>query len=138
MRVRMKGRFIFAAATFLAAATHLAACSGSPNAFQPIAYGAKPWQPPPGWDPEPPCSTGYYVAIDSCPGCTGISYALCVGDNFSQCVCGGPFTPGATCPQTLACSVDDFPPQNWTEFTDYAGPGWAGLKSGAAGAGDGG
>jgi hypothetical protein len=118
------------AAAFLAVVAHIA-CSGEANSFQPITYGAKPWLPPAGWDPEPPCSTGYYVAIDSCMGCSGISYALCTGDTFSQCVCGGPFTPGATCPQTLVCSVDDFPPQNWMEFTDYAGPGWAGLKSGS-------
>jgi hypothetical protein len=130
MRVRMKVRFIIAAAALLMAASHLA-CSGNPDAFQPIAYGAKPWQPPPGWDPEPPCVTGYYVAIDSCADCTGISYALCTGNSFTQCVCGGPFTPGATCPQTFACAADDFPPQNWMEFIDYAGPGWAGLKSGA-------
>lgn len=104
------------------------ACSGGgPDAFQPVAYGARPWSPPPGWDPEPPCGTGYYVAIDSCPGCNGISYALCTGTTFTQCTCGGPFTPGATCPQTLVCAMDDFPPQNWTEFTDYAGPGWIGL-----------
>jgi hypothetical protein len=103
-------------------------CSaGGPDAFQPIAYGARPWSPPPGWDPEPPCSTGYYVAIDSCAGCGGISYALCTGVSFTQCTCGGPFRPGATCPQTFVCSTDDFPPQNWMEFTDYAGPGWAGL-----------
>ena len=133
MRFRMKVRFIVASAAFLALAHP--ACTGDPNAFQPIAYGAKPWQPPSGWNPQPPCSTGYYVAIDSCPGCSGISYALCNGDTFTQCVCGGPFTPGATCPQTFACSADDFPPQNWSEFTDYAGIGWAGLKSDAGAAG---
>ena len=99
-----------------------------PNAFQPIAYGARPWQPPPGWDPEPACSTGYFVAIDSCPGCSEISYALCVGNVFDQCVCGGPSWPGAICPQQLPCSENDFPPRNWLEFTDYAGPGWAGLS----------
>jgi hypothetical protein len=119
----------------------IGACWGrggaGPDAFQAVAYGARPWTPPPGWDPEPPCGTGYYVAIDTCPGCNGISYALCTGTNFTQCTCGGPFTPGATCPQTFVCATDDFPPQNWLEFTDYAGPGWAGLdsKTGAADAG---
>jgi hypothetical protein len=138
MRVRVKVRFVVAALAFVAAAAHLG-CSDEANSFQPVAYGAKPWLPPPGWDPEPPCPTGYYVAIDSCTGCTGLSYALCDGDTFSQCVCGGPFTPGAACPQTFACSANDFPPQNWAEFTDYAGPGWAGLKAGSgAAAGDGG
>jgi len=132
MRARTKVRFLVAVAVAaLLGGAALVACSGDANSFQPITYGAKPWQPPAGWDPEPPCPVGYYVAINSCTGCTGISYALCVGDNFSQCVCGGPFTPGATCPQTFACSTDDFPPQNWAEFTDYAGPGWAGLKAGA-------
>ncbi len=136
MQIRVKGpcRFVLGVAAFLGAAAG-PACSDS-NAFQPVAYGAKPWAPPPGWDPEPPCSTGYYVAIDSCEGCTGISYALCVGDSFTQCVCGTTFSLGAMCPQTLPCSTDDFPPQNWTEFTDYAGPGWAGLgKSADAGGG---
>ena len=105
-----------------------AGCVNDPNAFQPIAYGARPWQPPPGWDPEPACPTGYFVAIDSCAGCSDISYALCVGNVFDQCVCGGPSWPGAMCPQGLACSENDFPPRNWLEFTDYAGPGWAGLS----------
>lgn len=114
------------AAVSLAAAG--AGCVNDPNAFQPIAYGARPWQPPPGWDPEPACSTGYFVAIDSCPGCSEISYALCVGNVFDQCVCGGPSWPGAICPQGLPCSENDFPPRNWLEFTDYAGPGWAGLS----------
>ena len=100
---------------------------GGPDAFQPIAYGARPWSPPPGWDPVPACGAGYYVAIDSCSGCSGISYALCTGTTFTQCTCGGPFTPGATCPHTFFCAMDDFPPQNWMEFADYAGPGWAGL-----------
>jgi hypothetical protein len=81
--------------------------------------------------------TGYFVAIDTCQGCTGISYALCDGDQFSQCVCGGSFSSGASCPQQLPCSTDDFPPPNWVEFTDYAGPGWAGLDL-KADAGDGG
>jgi hypothetical protein len=103
------------------------ACSGSPDAFQPVAYGAQLWSPPAGWDPEPICTTGYYVAIDTCAGCSAISYALCDGMAFTQCVCGGPFWPGAVCPQTFVCADDDFPPYNWIEFTDYAGPGWAGL-----------
>ncbi|HVZ87869.1 MAG TPA: hypothetical protein VHG72_12920 [Polyangia bacterium] len=111
----------------LAASLFGVGCGQGPDVFQPVAYGARPWSPPPGWDPEPPCETGYYVAIDSCPGCTGISYALCTGTNFTQCTCGGSFTPGATCPQTFVCGPDDFPPQDWMEFTDYAGPGWAGL-----------
>lgn len=118
---------------FLAAFAALigSSCSENPNAFQPITEGAKPWSPPAGWDPEPACVTGYFIAINSCPGCADISYALCVGDTFTQCVCGGPFWPGALCPQTFACSADDFPPANWMEFTDYAGPGWAGLQSSA-------
>lgn len=113
-------------------------CGQGPNAFQPVAYGARPWTPPPDWDPEPPCGTGYYIAIDSCPGCSGISYALCTGTSFTQCTCGGPFTPGATCPQTFVCGTDDFPPQNWMEFTDYAGPGWAGLQANPGAGSDGG
>jgi len=40
------------------------------------------------------------------------------------------------CPQTFVCSNDDFPPVNWLEFTDYAGPGWAGLNARAAGGGN--
>ena len=102
-----------------------------PDDFQPAAYGAKPWEPPAGWDPEPPCSTGYYVAIDTCPGCTGISYALCTGVTFTQCVCGGPFWPGVECPKSLVCCPNDFPPLNWLEHIKYAGPGWAGLTPGA-------
>jgi hypothetical protein len=122
-----RGCFLaFWAAAALAAGA--AGCVNDPNAFQPIAYGARPWQPPPGWDPQPACSTGYFVAIDSCPGCSGISYALCVGNAFHQCACGGPSWPGAICPQQLVCSKDDFPPRNWLEFTDYVGPGWAGLS----------
>ena len=127
MRVGMKVRF-FVASLALIAATAGLGCSSNQDAFQPIAYNAKPWQPPPGWNPQPPCPVGYYVAIDSCQGCSGLSYALCVGDRFTQCVCGGPFTPGTMCPQTFACGTDDFPPQNWLEFIDYAGPGWAGLS----------
>src|SRR5260370_32741459 len=134
MQVRTKVRKTALGVACLAAAA-LLGC-GDPNAFQPIAYDAKPWQPPPGWDPEPPCVTGYYVALDSCPGCTGISYALCTGIAFSQCVCGVPFTPGAPCPQRFACPAHDFPPHNWAELSDYAGPGCAGLQS-DAGAGRG-
>jgi len=68
------------------------------------------------WDPEPPCVTGYYVAIDSCPGCTGVSYALCTGFTFTQCVCGGPFWPGVQCAKSLVCCPNDFPPYNWLEL----------------------
>jgi hypothetical protein len=130
MLVRMKAgaSFIVGAAAFIAAVASLA-CSDASRSFQPVTYGAKPWSPPPGWDPEPACVVGYFIAIDTCPGCTGISYALCEGDRFTQCVCGGSFWPGALCPQTFACSSDDFPPPYWLEFTDYAGPGWAGLDS---------
>ena len=138
MRARTKVRFLVATAALLGAAA-LEACSGDANSFQPITYGAKPWQPPPGWDPQPPCSTGYFVAIDTCPGCTGISYALCTGVDFNQCACGSPFTPGAICPNQFHCAPNDFPPQNWQEFTDYTCPGWAGLDidAGAApGVGD--
>jgi hypothetical protein len=124
-----------AAALGLLGAAAALGCSESSNSFQPVAFGAKPWNPPAGWNPEPPCVTGYYVAIDSCPGCTGISYALCDGDEFTQCTCGTTFSPGATCPQTFVCATDDFPPENWTEFTDYAGPGWAGLDREDAGDG---
>lgn len=146
MRIRLKVQFIVAAAALLAAAG--AACS-DPNAFQPITYGAKPWQPPAGWAPALQCAVGYYVAIDSCPGCTGpsvggsagpLAYALCSGVDFNQCVCGSAFTPGATCPNQFHCAPDDFPPQNWYEFTDYTGPGWAGndimVNAGPDGGGD--
>jgi hypothetical protein len=27
------------------------------------------------------------------------------------------------CPLGLVCSANDFPPENWTEYTDYDGPG---------------
>jgi hypothetical protein len=37
------------------------------------------------------------------------------------------------CPQTFVCARDDFPPQNWMEFIDYAGPGWAGLDARSGG-----
>ena len=113
--------------TFLALAASPGCSQTGP--FQPVAFNAKPWQPPAGWDPQPTCGVGYYIAIDSCTGCTGISYALCDGIAFTQCVCGGPPWPGATCPQTFVCARTDFPPENWMEFTDYAGPGWAGLAS---------
>jgi len=129
-------RFILVVGAFATAAA-VVSCSVDPRSFQPITYGAQPWEAPAGWNPQPPCVTGYYVAIDSCQGCPGISYALCDGTTFTQCVCGGPFWPGAMCPQTFACSSDDFPPYNWVEFTDYAGPGWTGLQS-HADAGDGG
>ena len=118
---------IVAIAALMAATTSLS-CYDRPQDFQPAAYGAKPWNPPPGWDPEPPGATGYYVAIDSCPGCTGISYALCTGVTFDQCVCGGSFWPGVECPKSLVCCPDDFPPLNWLELVKYAGPGWAGLS----------
>jgi hypothetical protein len=122
---------VVAIAVLSAAAADLS-CYELPRDFQPITYGAKPWTPPSGWDPEPPCATGYYVAIDSCPGCTGISYALCTGVTFSQCACGGPFWPGAECPKSLVCCTNDFPPVNWLELTKYSGPGWAGLSPDAS------
>lgn len=130
MRSQMTSRGLFPAlwVAILLAAGGSAACVNDPNAFQPIAAGARPWSPPPGWDPEPACPTGYFVAIDSCPGCSGLSYALCVASSFDQCTCGGPFWPGAMCPQQLPCGENDFPPKNWLEFTDYVGPGWAGLS----------
>jgi hypothetical protein len=124
MRVPFRVGFIVATAAFL---TAISQGCGDPNAFQPITYGAKPWQPPTGWAPGLQCAVGYYVTIDTCPGCTCLSYALCTGVDFNQCVCGSPFTPGATCPNQFHCAADDFPPQNWLEFTDYTGPGWAGL-----------
>jgi hypothetical protein len=132
MRVRWKVLFLVASVAFLAAA--IPAC-GDPNAFQPITKGAKPWTPPAGWAPQLQCAVGYFVTIDTCPGCTGISYALCTGDSFNQCTCGQPFTPGAQCPAQFHCSPDDFPPQGWQEFTDYTGPGWAGLDQDAGGGG---
>src|SRR5579862_2153823 len=110
MRARLKLRYMVASAALLVAT--VLAC-GDPNAFQPIAYGAKPWQPPAGWAPETQCAVGYFVAIDTCPGCTGISYALCTGVDFNQCACGSPFTPGAICPNQFHCAPNDFPPQNW-------------------------
>jgi hypothetical protein len=131
MQVRTKVRCLFVASVAaLIGAAAAVACSDS--SFQPLAYGAEPWAPPEGWAPDA-CATGYYVAIESCEGCTGISYALCDGTKFTECVCGSPFTAGATCPQTLPCSTTDFPPHNWAEFTDYTGPGWAGLDSGLDG-----
>jgi hypothetical protein len=122
---------IVAIAALLAATAGLS-CYERPQDFQPATYGAKPWNPPPGWDPEPAGATGYYVAIDSCPGCTGISYALCTGVTFDQCVCGGPFWPGVECPKSLVCCPNDFPPLNWLELVKYAGPGWAGLSPDAS------
>ena len=121
---------IVAIAAVLAAVAGLS-CYERPQDFQPATYGAQPWDPPAGWDPEPPCATGYFVAIDTCPGCTGISYALCTGVTFSQCVCGGPFWPGVECPKSLVCCPNDFPPINWLELVKYSGPGWAGLSPGA-------
>ena len=135
MRVQMNVRypFIVVVAVFMAVATGLS-CYESPQSFQPITTGAKPWTPPNDpnnpWDPEPPCVTGYYVAIDSCPGCTGVSYALCTGFTFTQCVCGGPFWPGVQCAKSLVCCPNDFPPYNWLELKTYAGPGWAGQNPG--------
>jgi hypothetical protein len=124
----MKGRcsLIVGLAALVAGAANLACSSDGTSSFQPVAFGARPWSPPAGWDPEPACVTGYYIAVETCNGCTGISYALCVGNSFTQCTCGGPFWTGAMCPQNLVCSSDDFPPENWIEFTDYAGPGRAG------------
>jgi hypothetical protein len=118
-RVKARCRFLAGLAAF--SWTTLVACS-SETGVQPITYGAKPWVPPAGWDPVN-CATGNYVAIDSCPDCTAISYALCIGNSFTQCVCGGPVWPGATCPLGLVCASNDFPPENWTEYTDYDGPG---------------
>ena len=126
----MNVRFSFIVVALMAAAAGVG-CYERPESFQPVASGAKPWDPPAGWNPQPACAVGYYIAIDSCPGCTGISYALCTGVTFTQCVCGGPFWPGVTCPQTLVCTADDFPPNYWLEFTYYAGPGWAGLHADA-------
>jgi hypothetical protein len=113
-------------------------CSLSNDAFQPITTGAKPWTPPAGWNPQMAettpgpfvCVVGNYIAItgSSCAGCGGVlSYALCTGSRYDQCSCGRPYTPGATCPQEFVCATNDFPPQNWTEFTDYDGTGWAGY-----------
>ncbi|HVY41190.1 MAG TPA: hypothetical protein VHM31_24805 [Polyangia bacterium] len=130
MNARSSRLAALAVALLATASAHLA-CYQPPQDFQPAAYGAKPWDPPPGWDPEPPCATGYYVAIDSCPGCSGISYALCTGVTFTQCVCGGPAWPGVECPKSLVCCADDFPPVNWLELVKYSGPGWAGLSPGA-------
>jgi hypothetical protein len=122
---------IVAVMALLAAAALGPSCSDRPQDFQPVTDGAKPWAPPAGWDPEPPCATGYYVAIDTCEGCAGISYALCTGVTFTQCVCGGAFWPGVECPKSLVCCPNDFPPFNWLELNKYAGPGWAGLSPNA-------
>jgi hypothetical protein len=128
MRVptNVRSSFIVGVAAFLVTAIGLG-CYERPQSFQPVANGAQPWDPPAGWDPEPPGATGYYVAIDTCNGCTGISYALCAGVTFTQCVCGGPFWPGAECPKSLVCCLNDFPPFNWLEYLKYSGPGWAGY-----------
>jgi hypothetical protein len=145
MRMPMNGtgRFVVALAACIAATASLT-CANN-EAFQPLTYGAKPWTPPAKWDPEPNsgggqpgCPVGYYIAIRTCDGCSKISYALCDGAAFTQCVCGGPFWqypsgPGATCPQNLSCDPDDFPPTNWLEFVDYTGPGWAGLQTSGTG-----
>jgi hypothetical protein len=137
MQVQMNLRSLITVgvAALMAASTGLS-CYESPQSFQPITTGAKPWNPydvpnydpnsP--WNPQPTCTTGYYVAIDSCPGCTGVSYALCTGVTFTQCVCGGPFWPGVQCPKSLVCCPNDFPPYNWLELIKYAGPGWAGQN----------
>ena len=140
MQVQMNLRSLITVgvAALMAASTGLS-CYESPQSFQPITTGAKPWNPQDipnydpnnPWNPQPTCTTGYYVAIDSCPGCTGISYALCTGITFTQCVCGGPLWPGAQCPKSLICCPNDFPPYNWLELTAYSGPGWAGLSPGA-------
>jgi hypothetical protein len=121
MRVRFDWRLIVFSAVFLALVNP--ACS-DPNAFQPIATGAQPWTPPAGFAPMSQCSVGYYIAIDSCPGCADVSYALCNGDKFNQCICGTAYTPGTICPNQIHCPDNDWPPQGWFEFTDYMGPGW--------------
>ena len=59
-----------------------------------------------------------------------VSYALCTGFTFTQCVCGGPFWPGVQCAKSLVCCPNDFPPYNWLELKTYAGPGWAGQNPG--------
>jgi len=128
MRLRAKVRYPWAVGVAaLLTGVCVPACSES--SFQPIAFDAKAWIPPAGWNPEPACVSGYYVAIngDSCGCSEPLAYALCVGSAFTQCACGSAFSPGATCPQGLSCDTNDFPPQGYTEFTDYAGPGWAGL-----------
>jgi|SRR5664279_1468495 len=142
MQGRVKGRDRLVVGVFaVIAAAILPACSIE-SSFQPLAYGAKPWTPPAGWDPQPNpggqpgCPAGYYIAIRSCDGCQDISYALCDAAAFTQCVCGGPpwkypSSSGSACPQGLSCNADDFPPPNWLEFADYTGPGWAGLQSAA-------
>jgi hypothetical protein len=114
--MNVRSSFIFGVAALMATAAGLA-CSEDSGSFQPVAYGAQPWDPPSTWN-EPPCVVGYYIAIQTCKGCTGISYALCDGISFSQCVCGGPFWPGAMCPTNTVCSDNDFPPINWLQFPD--------------------
>jgi len=140
MQTQRKGRclFVVGVALFIAVAMG-AGCSN--DEFQPLTYGAKPWTPPPEWNPQPlnsgggltQCPAGYFIAIRSCEGCANISYALCDGWIFSQCVCGGPAwkyptVGGSTCPRLLTCNSGDFPPPNWLEYVDYTGPGWAGLQ----------
>jgi hypothetical protein len=145
MQIQKKGRCLLLAGVALLVAVAVGfGCTN--DDFQPLTYGAKPWTPPAGWDPQPlnsggglsQCPTGYYIAIRSCDGCTGISYALCDGWTFSQCVCGGPAwkypsAVGSTCPQLLSCDSGDFPPPNWLEYVDYNGPGRATQPSPDAG-----
>ena len=140
MRARMNLRIAIACAACLVVGS--GACVDN-NAFQPITTGAKPWQGPAGFaaSGQYVCAVGYYIAIDSCSGCSGISYALCTGDTFDQCVCGSPPWPGGSCPNQLQCAPNNFPPIGWQEYSDYIGPGWAGIDliphadAGAAGGG---
>jgi hypothetical protein len=121
-------------AAVLSGTVALSAC-WSDNAFQPLADGAQPWKAPAGWNPFDN-APGYvvvgntYIAICSCPGCSGISYALCNdGLTFDQCVCGSSFYSGAACPSQWNCSDNDYPPQGWSEFNEYTGPGFAGNEN---------
>jgi len=120
MQLQQKMRFIVASVAFFAAV--IPACE-DPNQFQPITDGAKPWTPPACFHgaPNQNCAVGYYVAIDSCPDCTGVSYALCTGYTFDQCVCGQPYTPGAQCPLQIHCGENEFPPQNWLDYGTAGG-----------------
>jgi hypothetical protein len=73
MQVQMNLRSLITVgvAALMAASTGLS-CYESPQSFQPITTGAKPWNPydvpnydpnsP--WNPQPTCTTGYYVAIE--------------------------------------------------------------------------
>jgi len=79
----LRSSVILGVAALLATVSGLS-CYERPDSFQPITYGAKPWNPPAGWDPEPACATGYYVAINTCEGCKDISYALCTGTIFTS------------------------------------------------------